>query len=105
MSNVDKIAAEHIKNLLVKVLVPVIKVTRTGPDMLEEYRIDYGYLGTLIHTQVRFSLAVDFQALDHSLAPLACSALLARSIALARSLASELMEKRPPSVLPIFCPW
>ena len=48
----DKIAAEHIKNLLVKVLVPVIKVTRTGPDMLEEYRIDYGYLGTLIHTQV-----------------------------------------------------
>ena len=52
VSNVDKIAAEHIKNLLVKVLVPVIKVTRTGPDMLEEYRIDYGYLGTLIHTQV-----------------------------------------------------
>ena len=48
----DKIAAEHIKNLLVKVLVPVIKVTRSGPDMLEEYRIDYGYLGTLMHTQV-----------------------------------------------------
>jgi len=52
VSNVDKIAAEHIKNLLVKVLVPVIKVTRTGPDMLEEYRIDYGYLGTLMHTQI-----------------------------------------------------
>ena len=50
----DKIAAEHIKNLLVKVLVPVIKVTRSGPDMLEEYRIDYGYLGTLMHTQVRW---------------------------------------------------
>ena len=57
----DKIAAEHIKNLLVKVLVPVIKVTRTGPDMLEEYRIDYGFLGTLMHSQVNIHLSINIR--------------------------------------------
>lgn len=44
-SNVDKAASGHIKQLLAKVLVPVLKAIRNPPDYFEEYKSDYGYLG------------------------------------------------------------
>ncbi|XP_077515585.1 transcription initiation factor TFIID subunit 6-like isoform X2 [Amblyomma americanum] len=52
VSPADKKAAEHIKQLLLRVLAPVLKATRTPPDNAEEYRAEYGYLGHLLHAQV-----------------------------------------------------
>ncbi|KAK7873442.1 hypothetical protein R5R35_000224 [Gryllus longicercus] len=52
LSNVEKIAAGHIKHLLVKVLVPVLKTIRSPPDYVEEYRNEYGYMGPALHTAV-----------------------------------------------------
>lgn len=52
VSPVDKKAAEHIKQLLLRVLAPALKATRTPPDNADEYRAEYGYLGHLLHAQV-----------------------------------------------------
>ncbi|XP_059479907.1 transcription initiation factor TFIID subunit 6 isoform X2 [Neocloeon triangulifer] len=49
ISNADKIAAEHIKVLMVKTLVPHLKTVRSGPDYIEDYRQEYGYLGSSLH--------------------------------------------------------
>lgn len=52
VSPVDKKAAEHIKQLAVRVVAPVLKATRSPPDNLDDYRVEYGYLGPLLHSQV-----------------------------------------------------
>nr|CAH7741909.1 unnamed protein product [Callosobruchus chinensis] len=52
VSNTDRIASGHIKQLLVKVLAPILRSTRQPPDNLEEYRQDYGYLGGTLHSAV-----------------------------------------------------
>ncbi|KAG8222754.1 hypothetical protein J437_LFUL008152, partial [Ladona fulva] len=52
LSNVDKIAAGHVKLLLVKVLPPLLKVMRQPPDIVEEYKAEYGYLGPALHAAV-----------------------------------------------------
>ncbi|KAF4531893.1 hypothetical protein B566_EDAN000922 [Ephemera danica] len=52
LSNTDKIAAGHIKHLIVKVLAPHLKTLRSPPDYVEEYRQDYGYLGGTLHAAV-----------------------------------------------------
>ncbi|XP_021926044.1 transcription initiation factor TFIID subunit 6 isoform X2 [Zootermopsis nevadensis] len=52
LSNIDKIAAGHIKHLLVKVLSPLLKTLRQPPDYVEEYRNEFGYLGPALHTAV-----------------------------------------------------
>ncbi|XP_023012182.2 TBP-associated factor 6 [Leptinotarsa decemlineata] len=52
ISNIDRIASGHIKQLLVKVLAPVLKTIRGPPDNLEEYRQEYGYLGIALHAAV-----------------------------------------------------
>lgn len=51
-SPVDKKAAEHIKQLALRVVAPVLKATRSPPDNPDEYRAEYGYLGHLLHAQV-----------------------------------------------------
>ncbi|XP_044752034.1 transcription initiation factor TFIID subunit 6 [Coccinella septempunctata] len=51
-ANVDKLDAGHIKTLIVKALVPVLKSIRSPPDLIEEYKQDYGYLGPLLHSGV-----------------------------------------------------
>ncbi|XP_033220472.1 transcription initiation factor TFIID subunit 6-like isoform X2 [Belonocnema kinseyi] len=45
LSSVDKNAAGHIKTLLVKSVAPVLKMIRSPPDFVEEYKQDFGYLG------------------------------------------------------------
>lgn len=52
MNSADKSAAEHIKQLLLRTLAPVLKAFRTPPDNMDDYRNDYGYLGNLIHGAV-----------------------------------------------------
>ena len=52
MSNIDKIASGHIKQLLVKVLAPIIKNLKNPPEHVEEYKAEYGYLGPALQAAV-----------------------------------------------------
>ncbi|XP_039443195.1 transcription initiation factor TFIID subunit 6 [Culex pipiens pallens] len=52
ISAVDKIAAGHIRAMLQKVCSPVLKTLRNPPDVVEEYKKDYGFLGPTIHQGV-----------------------------------------------------
>lgn len=52
LSNVDKIAAEHIKQLLLRVVQPVLKTIRQPPDVLDDYKNEFGYLGPMLQTSV-----------------------------------------------------
>lgn len=49
VSNTDKIAAGHIRSLLQKSCANVIKGVRSAPDIVEEYKRDYGPLGATLH--------------------------------------------------------
>lgn len=51
-SNTDKIAAGHIRAMLQKLCAPVLKTIRNPPDVLEEYKRDYGFLGTPLQQAV-----------------------------------------------------
>lgn len=51
-SNIDKASSGHVKQLIIKVLAPVIKSIRNPPDNLEEYKQEYGYLGPALHNAV-----------------------------------------------------
>lgn len=54
MSNTDKIAAGHIRTALQKSCGPVLKTMRSAPDLIEEYKRDYGFLGaTLLQAVVK----------------------------------------------------
>lgn len=52
VSNIEKTASGHIKQLLIKVLTPIIKNLRSPPDLLEEYKMEYGYLGIALQNAV-----------------------------------------------------
>jgi transcription initiation factor TFIID subunit 6 len=52
MGNIEKIAANHIRNLIVKSVSPIIKTTRAPPDVVEEFRTDFGSLGPFLHAAV-----------------------------------------------------
>ncbi|XP_023237026.1 transcription initiation factor TFIID subunit 6-like [Centruroides sculpturatus] len=52
IGSIDKSAAEHIKQLLLRVLTPVIKASWTPPDNMDDYKNEFGYLGPLLHTHV-----------------------------------------------------
>ncbi|XP_074657832.1 transcription initiation factor TFIID subunit 6-like [Tubulanus polymorphus] len=45
MHSAEKIAAEHIKSLLVSKMAPVLKQIRQSPDRVDDYIAEYGYLG------------------------------------------------------------
>nr|XP_018897545.1 PREDICTED: transcription initiation factor TFIID subunit 6 [Bemisia tabaci] len=52
LSNIDKISAGHIKHLLVKVLTPILKVTKSPPDFIDDYRNEFGCLGPALQASV-----------------------------------------------------
>ncbi|GAB0088830.1 Transcription initiation factor TFIID subunit 6 [Sergentomyia squamirostris] len=52
ISNTDKIAAGHIRAMLQKVSAPVLKTMRNLPDIVEDYKRDYGFLGPTLHQAV-----------------------------------------------------
>jgi hypothetical protein len=45
MGNIEKIAAQHIRNLVIKSLSSIVKTVRSPPDNVEEYKQEYGTLG------------------------------------------------------------
>ncbi|ESO12730.1 hypothetical protein HELRODRAFT_93424, partial [Helobdella robusta] len=53
ISNIDRIAAEHIKTAVLKIVPPVLRQVKNSPDSVEEYKQDHGlYLGPLLHSAV-----------------------------------------------------
>ncbi|KAK0161588.1 hypothetical protein PV327_010043 [Microctonus hyperodae] len=52
LSNVDKNAVGHIEVVLRKTVAPVLKTIRCSPDILEEYKLDYGYMGPALCSAV-----------------------------------------------------
>ncbi|KAK6316587.1 transcription initiation factor TFIID subunit 6-like [Coregonus clupeaformis] len=52
VSNIDKIGADHVQSLLLKHCASVIAKTRPLPDNVEQYRVDYGYLGPMLCSHV-----------------------------------------------------
>merc|ERR1719309_1022009 len=51
-SSVEKIAAQHIRQLLVKSVSPVLKTLRYPPDNVEEYKSEFGSLGSYLQAGV-----------------------------------------------------
>lgn len=52
ISNTDKIAAGHIRAMLQKTCSPVLKTMRNAPDLIDDYKRDYGFLGLTLHQAV-----------------------------------------------------
>ena len=52
ISSTDKIAAGHIRAMLQKVCFQVLKTLRNPPDVAEEYKRDFGFLGPTLHQGV-----------------------------------------------------
>ncbi|KAG5275285.1 hypothetical protein AALO_G00145710 [Alosa alosa] len=52
VSNIDKIGADHVQSLLLKHCASVIAKTRPLPDIVDQYRADYGYLGPVLCSHV-----------------------------------------------------
>ncbi|KAI4887411.1 hypothetical protein NFI96_018881 [Prochilodus magdalenae] len=52
VSNIDKIGADHVQSLLLKHCASVIAKMRPAPDVVEQYRADYGYLGPMLCSHV-----------------------------------------------------
>uniref|UniRef100_A0A3B3ZGG9 Transcription initiation factor TFIID subunit 6 n=1 Tax=Periophthalmus magnuspinnatus TaxID=409849 RepID=A0A3B3ZGG9_9GOBI len=52
ISNIDKIGADHVQSLLLKHCASVIAKIRPQPDNVEQYRVDYGYLGPMLCSHV-----------------------------------------------------
>ncbi|XP_017008248.2 transcription initiation factor TFIID subunit 6 [Drosophila takahashii] len=44
-SSLDRQAAKYIRHRLMKLCTPVLKIIRQAPDLLEQYVVDYGFLG------------------------------------------------------------
>ncbi|XP_060768861.1 transcription initiation factor TFIID subunit 6 [Neoarius graeffei] len=52
VSNIDKIGADHVQSLLLKHCASVICKLRSAPDVVDQYRADYGYLGPMLCSHV-----------------------------------------------------
>jgi transcription initiation factor TFIID subunit 6 len=52
ISNTERNAAGHIRALLAKVCAPVLKTLRSTPDILDDYKKDFGFLGPALHQSV-----------------------------------------------------
>ncbi|KAB7507897.1 Transcription initiation factor TFIID subunit 6 [Armadillidium nasatum] len=49
-STFEKNAVSHIKGLLLKNVAPILKLLRNPPDLVQDYKNEYGYLGS--HLQI-----------------------------------------------------
>lgn len=61
---VDRISASHVKQLIVKVTMPLLKSSRQPPDNIEDYRQEFGYLGPVLHAAVTRSRATPAPAVS-----------------------------------------
>ncbi|KAL0895603.1 hypothetical protein ABMA27_011696 [Loxostege sticticalis] len=52
LGGADRLAAGNLKHQLLKVLAPVVRQLRQPPDLADEYKRDYGYLGPSLQQMV-----------------------------------------------------
>lgn len=52
VNSLDKLAVDHVKKILLKVVPPVLKNMKTGNDTIEDFIKEYGYLGQPLHAAV-----------------------------------------------------
>merc|ERR550534_1349615 len=52
LRSADQSAAQHVKQLIVKVMSGFLKASRQPPDNIDEYRQEFGYLGPALHGAV-----------------------------------------------------
>ncbi|KAK9504183.1 hypothetical protein O3M35_010570 [Rhynocoris fuscipes] len=52
ITSIEKSSVSHLKHLLVKILTPILKTIRNPPDVMEEYKNDYGSVGPALHSSV-----------------------------------------------------
>ncbi|CAB3231456.1 unnamed protein product [Arctia plantaginis] len=52
LGGADRLAAGNLKHQLLKVLAPVVRQLRQPPDLSDDYKRDYGYLGPSLHQAV-----------------------------------------------------
>ncbi|KAJ8734860.1 hypothetical protein PYW08_014110 [Mythimna loreyi] len=52
LGGADRLAASNLKHQLLKVLAPVVRQLRQPPDLADEYKRDYGYLGPSLQQAV-----------------------------------------------------
>ncbi|XP_044731888.1 transcription initiation factor TFIID subunit 6-like [Chrysoperla carnea] len=88
-ANVDKIAAGHIKHLMVKILAPILKTMRSPPDVIEEYKAEYGALGGPL--QMAVIKARSQPAVSNS-------TMVTNAVTSATSVITGVTSVRPPSV-------
>ena len=51
-TNMEKIAATHIKNLLLKGCTPILKTIKQPPDNIDDYKDEFGSIGQFLHVGV-----------------------------------------------------
>ena len=51
-TNMEKIAASHIKNLLLKGCTPILKTVKQPPDNVDDYKDEFGSIGQFLHASV-----------------------------------------------------
>ncbi|KAI1903315.1 hypothetical protein AGOR_G00025940 [Albula goreensis] len=69
LSNIEKIGAEHVQNLLLKHCASVLAKTRLPPDNVDQYQEEYGYLGPMLCSHVvkaRAQAAVQAQQVNRT---------------------------------------
>ncbi|KAJ8401729.1 hypothetical protein AAFF_G00377000 [Aldrovandia affinis] len=69
ISNIEKIGADHVQNLLLKHCASVLAKTRPLPDNVDQYRAEYGYLGAQLCSHVikaRAQAAVQAQQVNRT---------------------------------------
>ncbi|CAL1285530.1 unnamed protein product [Larinioides sclopetarius] len=52
VSSIEKSSAEHMKQIILRVLSPVLKSSNIVGDSLEDYKNEFGYLGPFLHNHV-----------------------------------------------------
>lgn len=52
VNSLDKLAVDHVKKILLRVVPPVLKNMKTGNDTIEDFIKEYGYLGQPLHAAV-----------------------------------------------------
>ncbi|KAJ8967338.1 hypothetical protein NQ317_007983 [Molorchus minor] len=95
-NNIDKIASGHIKQLLVKVLAPILKSIRNLPDNMEEYKQEYGYFGIALYNAVikartQPNIVTTTGAPSMASSPIACTSSITRTL----STSSGIIQQSP----------
>lgn len=101
VSNIDKIGADHVQSLLLKHCASVICKLRPPPDVVDQYRTDYGYLGPMLCSHVikaRTQNALQSQSVNRTTLTITQSR---PSLSVSQSSVSTVSASRTPSIIKV----